>query len=145
RVLAIVLFPGALNSIQNAYVAKHMLFRKLFLSSFCAVLISGILGVILAYSGFGVWALVAQHITNQLLITIIMWFTIKWRPKLVFSIYRIKNLFAFGWKILASSLIENLYANLGTFIIGRRYTAASLGYYNRGESFPKTIVTNLNG
>ncbi|HHX70861.1 MAG TPA: oligosaccharide flippase family protein, partial [Gallicola sp.] len=85
RVLSITLFIGAFNSIQNAYVARNMLFKKLFFSSLGAVTISGIVGVIAAYSGLGVWAIVLQQLTSQLAVAVILWFTVKWRPHLTFS------------------------------------------------------------
>lgn len=145
RVLAITLFIGAFNSIQNAFVARNMLFKKLFASSLGAVTISGIVGVIAAYSGLGVWALVLQQLTSQLAVALILWFTVKWRPHLTFSIKRVKSLFSYGSKLLASGLLDTLYRNLRTIIIGRMYTPAMLGYYNRGEQFPQIIVSNING
>lgn len=145
RVLAITLFFGAFNSIQNAVVAKSMQFKKLFLSSLGASLISGIVGIMLAYLGLGVWALVFQQVVSQVSITIILWFTVKWRPKLVFSIDRVKELFNYGSKLLASSLIDTLYMNLRNLVIGKIYTPDILGMYNRGQQFPQLIVTNING
>ena len=145
RVLSITLFIGAFNSIQNAFVARNMLFKRLFISSLGAVIASGIVGIAIAYRGGGVWALVAQQLTNQLTISFILWFAVKWRPHLIFSFKRIKSLFAFGSKLLASSLIETLYQDLRTLIIGRMYIPAMLGFYNRGQQFPKVIVSNING
>lgn len=145
RVLSITLFLGAYNSIQNAIIAKTMQFKKLFFSSFISVIISGIFGVILAYLGFGVWALVAQQIINQLLICIILSIILKWYPKLTFSIQRIKSLFNYGWKILASSLIDTFYMNIRSLIIGKMYNPAILGFYSRGDQFPQIIVSNING
>lgn len=145
RVLSIILFFGAFNSIQNAIVSKRMEFKKLFLSSLGAMLVSGVIGIICAYSGYGLWALIIQQLTNQVIITIILWFTVKWRPKLVFSIKRIKSLFSYGWKLLVSSLIDTLYMNLRSLIIGKIYSSDILGFYNRGDQFPQIIVTNING
>lgn len=145
RVLSITLFIGAFNSIQNAFVARNMLFKKLFASSLGAVTISGIVGVIAAYSGLGVWALVLQQLTSQLAVALILWFTVKWRPHLTFSITRVKSLFSYGSKLLASGLLDTLYRNLITLIIGRMYTPSMLGYYNRGQQFPQLIVSNING
>ena len=145
RVLSITLFIGAFNSIQNAFVARNMLFKKLFASSLVAVVISGIFGVIAAYNGLGVWALVLQQLTGQLAVVIILWFTVKWRPHLTFSIERIKTLFSYGSKLLASGLLDTLYRNLSTIIIGKMYTPSMLGYYNRGQQFPQLIVSNING
>jgi teichuronic acid exporter len=93
RTLSFILFFGAFNSIQNAYIAKNMMFKKLFYSSLGAILVSGFIGIVAAYIGLGVWALVIQQVTNQLFITVIMWFTVKWRPILSFSFKRVKNLF----------------------------------------------------
>ncbi len=145
RVLSLTLFAGAFNSIQNAFVSRKLLFKKLFKSSLGAILISGIIGILVAYQGLGIWALVVQQLVNQVSITIIMWFTVKWRPKLVFSLSKVRELFSFGWKLLASSLLNVLYMDLRTLIIGRIYNPATLGYYNRGEQFPKVIVSNIDG
>lgn len=145
RVLSITLFIGAFNSIQNAYVAHNMLFKRLFISSLGAIIISGTIGIVSAYSGWGVWALVAQQLSNQLTVAIILWFTVKWRPQLIFSFKRVKILFAYGSKLLASSLINTLYNDLRTLIIGRMYTPEMLGFYNRGQQFPNIIVANING
>ena len=147
RVLSIILLFGAFNSIQNAVVARKMQFKKLFFSSLGAMVVSGTgtVGIVMAYAGFGVWALVAQQIMYRLLITVILWFTVKWRPKLLFSLERVKSLFSYGWKLLVSTLIDTLYRNLRSLIIGKMYNAEMLGFYNRGEQFPALIVTNING
>lgn len=145
RILAITLFFGAVNSIQNAYVSRNMMFKKLFYSSLGGIIVSGICGIAAAYAGLGIWALVIQQLINQISITVIMWFTVKWRPSLIFSFERVKTLFSFGWKLLASSLLDTLYLDARTLIIGRIYTSSVLGYYNRGEQIPRTLVNNLNG
>ncbi|HCS76090.1 MAG TPA: flippase [Clostridiales bacterium] len=145
RVISISLIFGAFNSIQNAYIARKMMFKKLFHSSLGAIILSGFTGIASALSGLGVWALVLQLLVNQISVTIIMWFTVKWRPRLVFSFEKIKVLFSFGWKLLVSTLISALSMDIRTLIIGRVYSSSMLGYYNRGEQFPKVIVTNING
>jgi teichuronic acid exporter len=145
RFLSLTLFLGAFNSIQVAVVARNMQFKKLFGSSLGAVIISATLGIVLAYASFGVWALVVQQLSNQLVVTIILWFTVKWRPNKFFSIERIKNLYSFGWKLLASSLLDTLYKNITSLFIGKMFSSATLGFYNRGEQFPNLIVSNING
>lgn len=145
RVLSITLFFGAFNSIQNAFVARNMQFKKLFFSSTGAILISGIVGIYMAYTGFGVWALVGQQLCNQLFITLILWLTVKWRPQLLFSLGRLKRLFSFGWKLLASALIDTVYRDLRSLIIGKMYNPAMLGFYNRGQQFPQLLITSING
>lgn len=145
RILSIMLFFGAVNSIQNAVVSRTMQFKRFFFSSLGGIIPSGLVGITMAYMGFGVWALVWQQLTNQLLITGILWFTVKWRPKLIFSIGRLKKLFSFGWKLLCSSLLDTTYNNLYGLVIGKAYDSAMLGYYNRGNTFPSLIVTTIDG
>lgn len=145
RVLGVSLFFNAFNSIQNNIVVRNMQFKKLFFSSIGSTLGSGLVGIILANNGFGVWALVAQQITNQVLTTLILWFTVKWRPKLYFSVKSVKGLFSFGWKLLISELIDTIYMHIRSFIIGLKFSPTILGYYNKGKQFPSFIVTNING
>jgi len=145
RILSITLFFGVFNSIQYAIISRTLQFKKLFISSVCSVTVSGIISIILAYTGFGVWALVTQQIINQFLVVIVLWFLIKWRPKLIFSIKKVKSMFSYGWKLLVSSLIDTLYMDLRSLIIGKVYSSATLGFYNRGKQFPQYIVTNVNG
>lgn len=145
RVLSLILFPGAFNSIQNAIVSKAMQFRHFFYSSVGAGVVSGVVGIILAFYGHGVWALVYQQLINQIVITAILYFTTPWKPSREFSIERVKVLFSFGWKILVSSLIETIYNDIRSLIIGKVYDPSMLGFYNRGQQFPKFVITNFNG
>ena len=98
----------------------------------------------MAYMGFGVWALVAQQLSNTAIDTLILWLTVKWRPKKMFSFERLKGLFSFGWKLLVSSLLDTAYNNLRNLIIGKLYSSSDLAFYNQGDKFPKVIVTNIN-
>lgn len=145
RVLALTLFFGAFNSIQVAVISRNMQFKKLFISSLGAVIISAIVGIVMAFLDYGVWALVAQQLTNQILVTLILLITVRWRPKLIFSLARISDLFSFGWKMLVSSLIDTLYKNITSLIIGKIFDTATLGFYNRGEQFPNLVISNING
>ena len=94
--------------------------------------------------GFGVWALVAQQLSNTAIDTLILWLTVRWRPKKMFSFKRLKGLFSFGWKLLVSSLLDTAYNNLRNLIIGKLYSSSDLAFYNQGDKFPKVIVTNIN-
>ena len=144
RVLGLMLPLGALNAIQEAYVARNMMFKKLFYRSIGAIIPAGIIGVVCAYLGFGIWSLVAQQLSNAFLICVIMWFTVKWRPSLSFSFERWKGLFSFGWKLLCSALLDTFYRNIRDLVIGKLFTPADLGFYNRGDQFPKIIIANIN-
>ena len=110
-----------------------------------AVIGSGIVGIALAYKGYGVWALVMQQLVKDFLICIILWFTVKWRPKLIFSLERVKTLFSFGWKILVSGLLDTIFRNIYNLIVGKIYNKETLGYFNRGQQFPQVITINLDG
>jgi teichuronic acid exporter len=144
RVLGLTLFFGAVNTIQNAVIARNFQFRKLFISSLGAVLLSGVVGIAMAYAGYGVWALVGQQLTSIVALCVIMWLTVKWRPKLLFSLTRVKALFSFGWKLLISGLIDVTYINLSSLVIGKLYPASMLGHYTKGREFPNVLVTNIN-
>lgn len=152
RVLSLSLIIGAVNNVQHAYISKTMQFKKFFFASFTGTVISGIVGVTLAfiitsYTGnpvYGAWALIAQKLTDQVIDTVFLWFTVKWRPKLEFSLKRLKGLFSYGWKILASTFLDTIYKDINTLIIGKAYTSADLAYYNKGNTYPKLIMNNLN-
>jgi len=143
-VVALSLFPGALNSIQIAYIAKRMLFQKLFYSSTGSAVISGVIGIILAYRGWGIWALVVQNVIGRLSTAVIFWIVLEWHPTKVFELQRAKGLISFGWKLLVSSLIENIYNNLYGLIIGKIYNSTALGLYNKGNQIPSIVQQNVN-
>ncbi len=145
RVLALMIFPGALNSIQLAKTSREMNFKKVFYSNIGGIVVSGVVGIIIAYRGGGLWALVAQTMLNIFVACIVMWFTVRWRPRFVCRLSRIKVLFAFGWKLLVSSLIDTLYQDIRSLVIGIKYDESTLGYYNRGKQFPQFIINAVNG
>lgn len=145
RVLAITLFFGAFNSIQNAVLSRNMQFKNLFFSSLSSIILSGIVGIVMAYLNFGLWALVFQQLVSKIVVTIALWYTVKWRPKFKFSFMKVKSLFKYSWKLLVSTLIDTLYQDLRSLIIGKVYNSSMLGFYNKGKQFPNLIVTNVNG
>ena len=144
RVLGFVIVIGAVNSVQNAYVQKTMQFKKFFWATLGGTIVSAFVGIYMAYNGLGIWALVGQQLTNQIIDTIVLWITVKWRPILVFSFKRVKMLFSYGWKLLMTSLINVIYNNIYSLIIGKFYSSENLGYYNRGMQFPSVIETNID-
>lgn len=144
RVLGLQLIVSGVKNVQLAFVSRNMQFKKFFFSTLGGTLGAAGVGIVLAYRGFGVWALVAQQLFNVLVDTTILWITVEWRPKLIFSFARLKGLFSFGWKLLISSLIETTYMEIRQLIIGKKYTADSLAFYNRGDQFPKFFVGNVN-
>lgn len=144
RVLCLVLFPGALNSIQLAKVSRALDFKKVFRSNVAAILVSGIVGIGMAYLGGGLWALVAQYLLNVTIGCMVMWFTVRWRPRFICSLDRVKVLFSYGWKLLVSGLLDTLYQDLRSLVIGKKYDSGTLGFYNRGKQFPQFIINAVN-
>lgn len=144
RVLGLTIVISGVKNIQQAYVSKTMQFKRFFFSTLGGTIGAAIIGIWMAYKGFGVWALVCQQIFNATVDTLILWVTVKWRPKRQFSFERLKGLFLYGWKLLASALLETVYNNLRQLIIGRMYTASDLAFYNRGKQFPDLIIININ-
>lgn len=144
RVLGVTVLISGIKNVQQAYVSRYMLFKKFFFSTLSGTIIAGIVGVIMALYGAGVWALIAQQVINLAIDTSVLWLTVKWRPELKFSMERLKRLFGFGWKLLASALLETIYANIRQLIIGRIYSSSDLAQYNRGRQFPDLIVQNVN-
>ena len=145
RVLGLMILPGALNSVQVAKISREMNFRKIFFSNIWGVLISGIVGIVIAYKGGGLWALVAQSLLNVCVVCVVMRFTVKLKLRLICNLNRVKVLFGFGWKLLVSSLIDTLYQDLRSLVIGKKYDSGTLGYYNRGKQFPQFITNAING
>ena len=119
RVLSLTLVISGIKNVQQAYVSRTMQFKKFFFSTLAGTIGAAIIGIALAYNGFGVWALVAQQIFNATLDTIVLWITVKWRPEKKFSLKRLKGLFSYGWKLLASSLLNQIYSEITTLIIGK--------------------------
>lgn len=144
RVISLTLIISGVKSIQQAYVSKKMLFKRFFFATLGGTLFSAAFGIFLAYKGAGPWALVAQQLSNSAIDTVILWVTVKWRPKKMFSFKRLKALFSFGWKLLISALIDTGYNQLRSLIIGKVYTSADLGYYNKAKNFPSMIIQNVN-
>lgn len=145
RVLALMLFPGVLNSIQLAKVSREMDFKKVFWGNIGGVVGSGIVGILIANNGGGLWALVAQTIVNVLVACIVMHFTVDLRIKFVCNLKRVKGLFSYGWKLLVSALLDTLYQDLSSLVIGKKYDSSTLAYNNRGKQFPQFIINAVNG
>lgn len=144
RVLSVTILISGVKNVQQAYVSRNMLFKRFFCATLVGTFIAAVVGVAMAYKGFGVWALVVQQVLNTLVDTIILWITVKWRPQRKFSVERLKNLFAYGWKLLVSGLLDTVYGNVRQLIIGKVYSSSDLAYYNRGQQFPNFIVSNIN-
>lgn len=143
RVMAVRLPINAVNSIQSAYISKHMKYKYFFFATLIGTVVSAVVGIVMAYMGYGVWALVAQYLTNSVVDTLVIWFTCGWHPSFKFSLKRLKSLYSFGWKMQLSTLIVTIYVEVESLCIGRKYTSADLAYYEKGRQFPKMIMHNI--
>lgn len=144
RFISLTIIISGVKGIQQAYVSRNMLFKRFFFSTIGGTIASAIIGIILAYRGYGVWALAIQQVSNTAIDTLILWLTVKWKPKFMFSFQRLKRLLRFGWKLLVSALLDTIYGNLRNLIIGKKYTSADLAYFDQGDKLPKAIATNIN-
>jgi O-antigen/teichoic acid export membrane protein len=144
RVYGLTLFISAYNSVQRAWVARHMKFKLFFYSTLSGNVVSGIIGITMAYAGFGVWALVSQVLSSQIINTIVLAVIIPWHPEFVFSKYRAIPLIKYGWKILGSDLISTVYFQLRQLLIGKFYSASDLAFYNRGVHIPELVSSNID-
>lgn len=144
RVLGLRIIVASINSVQNAYVSRNMMFRKYFWSTIFGTVISCGIGLALAYTGFGVWALVAQYMSNTIIGTIVLFITLKWFPKRIFSLKKVLGMFKYSWKILFEGVAETFTVQLRSLIIGRVYTSSDLGCYTKAQQFPDLIITNVS-
>ncbi|MCR5253493.1 MAG: lipopolysaccharide biosynthesis protein [Treponema sp.] len=143
RIFALRLPLSSYNAIQHAFVSRHMIFKRFFFSTLLGTLLSGIVGIFLAYKGFGVWALIGQYFTNSIVDTIVLSITVRWHPRFIFSITSAKNLMNYGWKVLAADLSGTFFNHLRGLIVGKFYSAADLAYYNRGTNISNLLTNNI--
>lgn len=144
RVMGVVLIINALSITQNTVLTKRIDFKTKTKASLISALLSGIVGIVMAYMGFGVWALVGQQITKQLVNTICLWIFNKWWPNFRFSLQSFRYMWGFGWKLLASSLIDNIWNQLYQVVVGKFYTPATLGQYSRSKEYASLFSSHLN-
>jgi O-antigen/teichoic acid export membrane protein len=145
RVIGLSLIFNSLAVVQRALLTIAIDFRTQAKASFIAAIVSGIVGITMAYHGFGVWSIVAQQLINLGLNTILLWILSKWMPKLVYSWNSFRELFSFGSKLLASGLLDSLYRNIYLIVIGKFFKASDLGYYTRAQQFGDFPSSNLTG
>jgi len=144
RFYSFSLLLSSFNSIQVAKMQREMRFKEMMFCNLSATIISGIVGIIMAYRGFGLWALVIYYFAQIAISSLAMLFTLRWFPRSRFSMESARRLYGFGIKMLISSVISTLYANIRPLIIGRKFSTAALGYYDRGYRFSSTISLNLD-
>lgn len=144
QLLSIRIIIASFNSIQYAYVQRQLIFKRLFVSSTVGTAISAILGIWTAYIGWGAYALVVQYLSSAAINTIVLFFTIKWRPTWEFSYEKLLVHVRYGWKLLCSGLLNTVFAELKSIVIGTCYSPEQLAFYDKGKQFPSLFYNNIN-
>ena len=142
RIMGIGVLASSFMGIKLVVIVRNYQYKKLFFASLVGTLVAGITGITLAFTGFGPWALVAQHCLDCIVDTIILWIVVKWVPKFEFSFARLKEMLKYGYPLWFFGIADSLSIRLQQLIIGKKYTSSDLAYYNRGESFPSIIESN---
>ena len=145
RIVCLGVILNSLAVVQRALLTVRIDFKTQAKASLSAAVISGCIGIVLAYCGFGVWSLVVQQLLNLSVNTLLLWIFSKWRPIAVFSWKSFHELFAFGSKLLASGLLDTLYRNIYPIVIGKLFSASSLGHYTRAQQFSEFPSSNVTG
>ena len=146
KVVALNLIIGSLSGIHNAKLSIAIDFKSRAKISIVSTLLTGAVGLWMAYAGYGVWALVVQNLFSSAIRTVLLWVIVKWYPKLVFSWKSFKELFSFGSKLLASALLDTLYNNIYTLVIGKVFSSSTLGVYSKANAlaqFPSSNITSV--
>ena len=144
RVLGVQVIIFAINSVQQAYVQRQMMFKNFFWATLVGTISSSFVGLFMAYSGYGVWSIVGQQLTASTINTFTLYAITRKHPILVFSFVRLKSLFSYSVKLLGANLLMTGYQEIRSLIIGKMYTAQDLAFFDRGKQFPSLIVTNIN-
>lgn len=145
RVLGILFLITAFNSVQVAIVQREMQFRKVFNATIVSVLVSGVIGIAAALTGAGLWALILQQLVYQVTNCFVLGLQVKWAPSFVFESAKAWKLFSYGWKLLVSGLLEQGYQSLSDLIIGKQFSASSLGLVSQGKKYPQAVGSMLDG
>lgn len=145
RVEGIIVILGATYSVQQALISRNLQYKKNFFIGAICVVIQGVSGISFALNGFGPWSLVYSTIIHYVVHALLMWCVVKWKPKLVFSVQSFKSMFGFSTKMLAAGLLNAIFNNIRSLIIGIQYSSADLAYYNKGYQYPTLIMNQVDG
>lgn len=145
RIVGLSLVFNSLAVVQRALLTVNLDFKTQAKASFVGAIISGAIGISMAYTGFGVWAIVWQQISNLAVVTILLWILSHWKPIWAYSRQSFRELFGFGSKLLASGLLDTIFRNLYLIVIGKFFKASDLGYYTRAHQFTDFASSNITG
>lgn len=143
RVFALRIPISSIQQVPAALLSRNLDFKKFFFSTTVGIVVSAVIGIVMALKGFGVWSLVAQSLIAAFLDAIILFVVCKWTPKNKFSLKEATPLISYGWKIMAADLIGTIFNNLNSMVIGLRYNSADLAYYTKGKTLPQMFRNNI--
>lgn len=143
QVMSCIVFINALSLVQRARLTKAINFKTQTEVTFIASLVSGVIGIIMAYMGYGVWALVGQQLSNATIAAILFWIVNRWIPKLQFSVKSFKEMWNFGWKLLVSGILNSISSQVYQIVIGKCFKPATLGQYTRAYQFGTIFSSNI--
>lgn len=143
KVMGLILIIQALSLVQNTILTKKIDFKTKTKASVISAVVSGTIGISMALSGLGVWALVGQQLSRQILYTLCLWLLNKWWPKFVFRFESFRYMWGYGWKLMISGLLDNLWKQLNQVVVGKFYSPATLGQYTRSSEYANLLSSNL--
>jgi O-antigen/teichoic acid export membrane protein len=144
RVLGLKIIISSLSNIQQAHVQREMAFRKFFFATITGTVLSCGVGLVMAFMGYGVWALVFQYLTNTVVDAIFLSLVSGWNPRLRFFAAKAKEIFSFGWKVLGANLISTAENDIRSLIVGYKFGSAELAFFDQGKKYPSLLITNIN-
>lgn len=145
RVMALTMPLGALAGVQNSVVTRRLMFRWYFYANIASLIVSASVGIFMAYSGYGAWALVGQSMSSTITTTIVIFCLLDWHPKLLFYKERFKPLFREGIKFMGTSLVGTFFSQIISYVMGLKYSPSDLAFYNRGGGIPGLVTKNIDG
>lgn len=140
RALGVVVIFNSFNSIQRSYLQRSLEFKKTFKANFTTIVVSGVIGIAMAFFGCGIWALISQSIAQSVFGCIMLAIFTKWKPRFVYKKKEAIELFRYGWKICATGIVNNIYNGVSELVIGKCCTAADLGLYSQGRKYPNFAI-----
>jgi len=143
RVMGVILVFQALSIVQVTVLSRNIDFKTKTKASVISAVTSGIVGIAMAFTGFGVWSLVAQQLSRQLIYSVSLWVFNRWWPKLKFSVDSFRYMWGFGWKLLLSGLLDRVWTQLYQAVVGKCYSPADLGQYTRSKDYASIFSSNL--
>ena len=144
RVYSLILPVGGITSIQSAMIYRNMEFKKFFKVNIAVTVLSSIIGIVMALLDCGVWALIAQQLSAKVILFVSLLFAVKWKPRLNFRFRQSGSMFRFGSNILLNRLLNMLYHQISSLVIGKTYSPDTLAFYTKGNTFPSMIATNTD-